>query len=258
MGAYLDILYEVRDGIATLTLNRPDKLNAFRGQTILELINAMIAAIKDRSVGVIVITGAGGKAFCVGGDISEMKNFNRKTGQDFVQKLLKLGRLFFDCPKPVIAKVNGYCIGGGNEIQLFCDLTVASDRSVFAQTGPKVGSAPLWGGSQILPGLVGLKKAKEISFICKQYTAPEAQEMGIINQVVPEADLDRTVNDLCRELLERSPQAIRLLKKSLHSDLFHQLQKDLLYLGKIYGTEELQEGMNAFLEKRPPDFSRFR
>lgn len=255
---YQDILIETTKGIGTITLNRPEKLNAFRSQTISDLILALQAAIQDRAVGVIIVTGAGGKAFCVGGDISEMKTLNRKTGGSFVQKLLKLGKLFFSCPKPIIAKVNGYCIGGGNEIQLFCDLTIASERSVFAQTGPKVGSAPLWGGGQILPGLIGMKKAKEVAFLCRQYPAMEAKEIGMINQVVPETDLDRVVEETCKELLQRSPQAIRLLKKSFHAGLLSQLQKDLKNLAPIYGTAELQEGMNAFLEKRSPDYSKFR
>ncbi len=255
---YRDILYKAEDGIATIALNRPEKLNSFRNQTIVDLTKAMTAAIKDRSVGVIVITGAGGKAFSVGGDISEMRVMNKKTGAIFVRNLARLGKLFFSCPKPTIAKVNGYCIGGGNEIQLFCDLTIASDRSTFAQTGPKVGSAPLWGGSQILPGLVGMKKAKEIAFLCRHYTAAEAATIGLINQAVSEGDLDHVVDETCRELLQRSPQAIRLLKKSLHAGLEAQLQKDLKNLAGIYGTAELQEGMNAFLEKRSPNFSKFR
>jgi dihydroxynaphthoic acid synthetase len=255
---YQDLLYEIHDGAATITLNRPEKLNAFRNQTLIELTKALAAAIKDRSVGVIVIAGAGGKAFSVGGDISEMNGLNRKSGRIFVQNLLKLGKIFLTCPKPIVAKVNGYCIGGGNEIQLFCDLTIASDRSVFGQTGPKVGSAPLWGGTQILPLLVGLKKAKGIIFLCKQYSAAEAFQMGLINQVVPESELDQTVETICKEILAKSPQSLRLVKRALHRNLFTTLQKDLADLAKIYGTAELAEGMNAFLEKRRPDFSRFR
>lgn len=251
---FQDILYQASDGIVTLTLNRPKKLNAFRSRTITELSQALVTAIQDRSVGVIVVTGSGGKAFSVGGDIGEMKNFDKKSGRVFVQNLLRLGRVFLTCPKPIVAKVNGYCIGGGNEIQLFCDLTIASDKSVFGQTGPKVGSAPLWGGSQILPLLVGLKKTKEVAFLCKQYSAAEAEEMGMINRVVPEAELDQAVDEIAHELLKRSPQSLRLLKKSLHRDLFPKLVRDLKDLGGIYGSAELKEGMGAFLEKREPDF----
>ena len=258
MVSFEDLIFTVREGVATMTLNRPEKLNAFRNQTLAELNKGLTQAIRDRSVGVIVLAGAGGKAFSVGGDISEMKSLNRKTGRIFVQNLLRLGKTFLTCPKPIVAKVNGYCIGGGNEIQLFCDLTIASDKSVFGQVGPKVGSAPLWGGTQILPLLVGLKKAKEIVFLCKQYTAAEAVQMGLINQVVPESDLERTVETICKEILAKSPQSIRLVKKALHRNLIAALQKDLKDLEKIYGTTELAEGMNAFLEKRAADFSRFR
>ncbi|MBI2082592.1 MAG: enoyl-CoA hydratase/isomerase family protein [Deltaproteobacteria bacterium] len=253
-----DILYKSGSGIATITLNRPEKLNAFRSQTIVELTTALARAIKDRAVGVIVITSAGGKAFCVGGDISEMKDLNRKKGRIFVQKLLRLSKIFLTSPKPIIAKVNGYCLGGGNEIQLFCDLTIASEKSIFGQTGPKVGSAPLWGGTQILPFLVGLKKAHEIIYLCRQYAAREAMEIGLINQVVPEISLDAIVERTCQEILEKGPQSLALARQALHEGLWPRLAKDLKKLGKIYGTPEVKEGMNAFLEKRPPNFSKFR
>ncbi len=253
-----DIIYDTREGVATLTLNRPEKLNAFRQQTILELTRGLSSAIRDRSASVIVIAGAGGKAFSVGGDISAMRSLNRKTGAAFVRSLLTLGKTFLACPKPLIAKVDGYCIGGGNEIQLFCDLTYASHRSVFGQTGPKVGSAPLWGGTQILPLLVGLKMSKELTFLCRQYAAGDAEAMGLINKAVPADQLDLIVEEACREILARSPQSLRLIKKSFHDGLFARLKKDLTALAGIYGSPELAEGMGAFLEKRPPDFSRFR
>ena len=252
--AYTDILYESSNGIATITLNRPEKLNAFRDQTIVEFTQAMNRAVRDRGIGVIVITGAGEKAFCVGGDIGEMKDLDRRTGRAFVGKLLRLGKLFLTSPKPTIAKVNGYCLGGGNEIQLFCDLTIASDKSLFGQTGPKVGSAPLWGGTQILPMLVGLKRAHEMIYLCRQYAAREAKEMGLINQVVPEIGLNPAVERVCQEILEKGPQAIQLARLALHRGLLATLEQDLKRLGKIYGSEELHEGMTAFLEKRPPRF----
>lgn len=147
-----------------------------------------------------------------------------------------------------------YAIGGGNEIQLFCDLTIASDRSVFGQTGAKVGSAPLWGGTQILPALVGLRKAKEIMFLCGTYPASEAAAMGMINRVVPEDFLDQTVESLCRALLKKSPQSLRLLKKALHREILPRLVLDLKTLEGIYGSAEIKEGMSAFLEKREPRF----
>lgn len=255
---FQDILLKSHNGIATITINRPDKLNAFRGQTIIEMERAIRTAIRERGVGVIVITGAGDKAFCVGGDIAEMNDLSAKTGRLFVTKLLKLAKSFIASPKPIIAKVNGYCLGGGNEIQLFCDLTIASEKSVFGQTGPKVGSAPLWGGTQSLPLLVGPKKAHEITFLCHQYPAREALEMGLINKVVPELSLDSITELICREILEKSPQAIALARASLHEGLLTKIEKDLKKLPKIYGSPELKEGMSAFLEKRKPDYSKLK
>ncbi|MBI1909180.1 MAG: enoyl-CoA hydratase/isomerase family protein [Deltaproteobacteria bacterium] len=255
---FTDILYQARDGVATLTLNRPDKMNAFRGQTISELTEGLALALKERSVGVIVITGSGSKAFSVGGDISEMSTLNQKTGKLFVAKLGRLTKRLLTSPKPIIARINGYCLGGGNEIQIFCDITVASDRSLIGQVGPKVGNAPLWGGTQILPLLVGIKRACEITFVNKQYPAREAAEIGLINFCVPEAELDKTVADLCQELLNRSPQALRLARKSLYDGLLPRIQRGLKDLEKLYGSPEATEGMSAFLEKRPANWKQFR
>lgn len=252
---FKDILYKEEARMALITLNRPECLNAFRTQTLLELAQALKRAARDKSVGVIVLTGAGGKAFSVGGDITEMKELDRARGRVFVRHLGSLTKAFLTCPKPIIARVDGYCLGGGNEIQLFCDLTIASDRSFFGQTGPKVGSAPLWGGTQILPGLVGLKKAKEITFLCKHYRAEEAVAMGLINQCVPASELDRTVREVCQELLKKGPQSLKLAKKSLHGGLLRQVLQDLKSLQTIYGSPELKEGMAAFLEKREPRFT---
>ncbi|MBI2982195.1 MAG: enoyl-CoA hydratase/isomerase family protein [Deltaproteobacteria bacterium] len=254
--SFKDILYKTESGIATITLNRPEKLNAFRSQTIVELSAVLSRAIKDHKIGVIIISGGGGKAFCVGGDIQEMKDLDLRTGKAFARKLLHLGKIFLTSPKPIIAKVNGYCLGGGNEIQLFCDLTIASEKSIFGQTGPKVGSAPLWGGTQILPFLVGLKKAHEIIYLCRQYAAREAKEIGLINQVVPEISLDAVVERCCREILEKGPRSLTLARQALHEGLLPRLVKDLKKLEKIYGTPEVMEGMNAFLEKRHPSFKR--
>lgn len=251
-----DILYESKSGIATLTLNRPEKLNCFRGQTLVEMAQALNRAERDPSIGVIVITGAGGKAFSVGGDIDEMRRLDKKSGRAFVQKLSHLAKLFLTGLKPIIAKVNGYCLGGGNEIQLFCDLTIASEKSIFGQTGPKVGSAPLWGGTQILPLLVGLKRAHEITFLCHQYPAREAKEIGLINQVVPEVGLDSAVERVCQEILEKSPQALALARRSFHQGLLPKIKQDLKKLARIYGSAELQEGMSAFLNKKKPQFLR--
>ena len=249
-----DILIQAGFGVFTITLNWPDRLHAFRSQTLKELATALKAAERDRATRVIVIAGAGGKAFSVGGDISEMKNLNRRTGEVFVRQLNELATAFLDSTKPVIAKVDGYCIGGGNEIQLFCDLTIASNRSVFGQVGPKVGSSPLWGGTQILPLLVGLKKAKEMIYLCRRYSAAEAVAMGLINEAVSESELDARVNQVCRELIEKSPQSLRLTRRSLHYGLKQRIAAGLKALGRIYGSPELTEGMQAFLEKRPPKF----
>lgn len=253
-----DILYTVSEGVATITLNRPEKLNAFRGQTINELTQALNEAIKDKAIGVIVIGGSGGKSFCVGGDLEEMKGLDSKSGPLFVQRLLHLARTFLNCPKPIIAKVNGYCLGGGNEIQLFCDLTIASEESSFGQVGPKVGSAPLWGGTQILSRLLGLKKAKEMIFLCEPYSAAEAEQMGLINFAVPAAELDSCTTKICRDILMRSPQSLRLVRQSLHEGILKEIERDLKKLQTIYGSAELKEGMNAFLTKKSPDWNQFR
>ncbi len=257
---YQDILYASANGVATITLNRPEKLNAFRSQTLGELTQALNAAIKDKAIGVIVITGAQAAkpSFCVGGDLAEMKTLTAQTCPGFMQRLLHLGRTLLNAPKPLLAKVDGYCLGGGNEIQLFCDLTIASDRSTFGQVGPKVGSIPLWGGTQILPRLVGMKRAKEMIFLCHPYSAAEALEMGLINRVVPTSDLDTTTQRVAQELLVMSPQALRLARQALHEGILKELERDLKKLQKIYGSAELHEGMSAFLEKRTADFARFR
>jgi len=249
-----DILFEIKDRVAVITLHRPEKLNAFRSRTLRELTQAVRRAVRDGSVGIVVLTGSGSRAFCVGGDIEEMKALTPRTGKSFVAELYRTAEALLSCPKPTIAKVNGYCLGGGNELQLFCDLTVASDRSVFGQVGPKVGSSPLWGGSQILPALTGLKKAKELMFLCPQITAREAASLGLINMCVPEAELENKVREIGQNLLRKSPQSLRVLKKSLHRGLLGRVREDLKLLQSLYGSRELREGMQAFLDKREPRF----
>ena len=247
-----DILYSVVSSFATITLNRPEKLNAFRLQTLRELAAALKKADGDRQVRSVVITGAGTKAFCVGGDIEEMKGLTHKTAAPFIKALLAVWRAIRNSLKPVIAKVNGYCLGGGNEIQLMCDLTIASETAKFGQTGPKVGSVPLWGGTQLLPRLVGEKRAREIIFLCRQYPATEAKAMGLVNEVVPESEIDARVDEVCATIARMSPQSLRLAKKSLNADVERQLLRDARMLKEIYGSPELVEGMSAFLEKRLP------
>jgi len=259
--AYEDILYEKKDSVARVTINRPKVLNSFRGQTLDEIAGAFEDAAADRSVGAIVITGAGGKSFCAGGDIAEMKDLTSATGGVFLGKCMKVSTAIRNSGKPVIAMVNGYCLGGGHEIHLLCDLTVASEKSKFGQTGPMVGSIPIWAGTQLLPRLVGEKKAREIVFLCKQYTAKEALDMGLVNAVVPEEKLEEEVQSWCKRILELSPQSLRIAKISFN------YESDLLYPSFTHGSEmlrlvydgaELKEGMTAFLEKRKPDFGKFR
>lgn len=247
-----DIRYESLANHALITLNRPEKLNAFRLQTLREFIAALKTADAERQVRSVVITGAGAKAFCVGGDIEEMKGLNRKTAAPFITALKNVWLGVRHLSKPLIAKVNGFCLGGGNEIQLMCDLTIASDRSIFGQTGPKVGSVPLWGGTQLLPRIVGEKKAREIVFLCRQYTAQEAKEMGLVNEVVPEAGLDAKVDEICATIAQMSPQSLRLAKRAFNADVDRQFLRDMKRLTNIYGSPELVEGMSAFLEKRAP------
>ncbi len=254
-----DIRYETKDGIARLTLNRPDVLNALREQTFVELIEAVRRAEADRSVGVLVIAGAG-RAFCAGGDVGEMRDLNPQSGRKFLDTFAQAILTMRSCGKPIIARVHGYCIAGGNEVNLACDLTIASEDAMFGQAGPRVASAPVLGGTQFLPRLAGHKKASEIMFLCRRYTAKEAVEMGLANVAVPMDKLDATVNEWCAELLDKSPSAIRILKQAMLNEgwLKPALESGMTLLAPMYGSAEMREGMSAFLEKRKPDFSRFR
>lgn len=258
---FRDIRYEKRDGIATITINRPDVLNVFRWETIADLTAAFLDAEADRTIGVAVLTGAGDKAFCCGGDINAMAGLDQDSGRLWNQRLLELSTAMRNLSKPLIAAVNGYCIGGGSELNLFCDLTIASERARFGQAGPKVGACPMWGATQMLPRIVGEKKAREIIFFCRQYTAQQALQMGWVNAVVPHEELYSETRRWCEELLDLSPQSLRLAKLNLN------FESDLLYpsfthgsglLAFMWGSEQTREGMNAFREKRKPDFRRFR
>ncbi len=254
-----DILYEKTNGIATITFNRPDKLNAFRTQTLNETSEALEDAAQDKTVGVIVLAAAGDKAFCVGGDISEMKDLNPETGKVFIESLRRFARAMRNTGKPVIAKVRGYCLGGGHEIHLMCDLTYADTTAVFGQTGPKVGSVPLWGATQILPRVVGEKRAREIIYLCQQYSAEQAATMGLINEVLAPEELDARVVKICQEILAKSPQSIRLSRQAMNERIdWGEWERGLELLYPCYGSAELTEGMKAFLEKCPPEFNRFR
>ncbi len=260
--AYEDILYHSSaDGIAKITINRPEVRNAFRPQTVSELAHAFAVAREDPAVGVILLTGQGELAFCSGGD-QRVRGDAGYVGQDGVPRLnvLDLQRQIRTLPKPVVAMVAGYAIGGGQVLHLVCDLTLAADNAVFGQTGPRVGSFDGGFGASYLARVVGQKKAREIWFLCRQYSASEALQMGLVNAVVPLAELEATCVAWCREMLALSPMALRCLKAAFNADVDGQtgLQElagnaTLLY----YMSEEGQEGKRAFLEKRAPDFSRF-
>jgi len=258
---FRDIIYEKKNGIAKITLNRPEVLNVFRWETLDDLINAFNDADNDDCIGVVVLTGAGDKAFCAGGDIEAMKNLDQRTGQKWNKKLMTLSSLMRNMGKPIIAAIKGYCIGGGNELNVFCDLTIASDKAKFGQAGAKVGASPLWGATQLLPRIVGEKKAREMIFLCNLYSAEEAEKMGLVNKVVPHDELEAEVQRWCDRILEMSEQSIRLAKLSLN------FESDLLYpsfthgaalLNTLWGTEQLKEGLSAVKEKRKADFAKFR
>ncbi|HZW69172.1 MAG TPA: 1,4-dihydroxy-2-naphthoyl-CoA synthase [Pseudogracilibacillus sp.] len=258
---YEEIIYEKYNGVAKVTINRPEKRNAFTPLTVNELINAFADARDDSSVGVIILTGAGDEAFCSGGDQS-VRGHGGYVGTDEIPRLnvLDLQRLIRTIPKPVISMVAGYAIGGGHVLHIVSDLTIAADNAVFGQTGPKVGSFDAGYGAGLLAEMVGQKRAREIWYLCRQYNAEEAYEMGMVNKVVPLADLEKETLQWCEEILEKSPTAIRFLKASFNAatDGLAGLQQmggdaTLLY----YTTEEAKEGRDAFKEKRKPDFDQF-
>ena len=256
MEKYSDILFEVREGVARITINRPEKYNAFTAQTCEELIDAFRRAGWDKSVAVIVLTGAGDKAFCTGGDQSAHEGQYDGRGTIGLP-MEELHNAIRDVPKPVIARVQGYAIGGGNVICTICDFTIASEKAVFGQVGPKVGSVDPGFGTAYLARLVGEKRAREIWYLCRRYSAKEAYEMGLVNAVVAPENLDAEVERWCAEIKERSPTAIAIAKRSFNADT-EQL-RGLSSLGfeavaLYYGTEESKEGGRAFREKRPPRF----
>lgn len=261
-GTFEDILYDKAEGIARLTINRPEVRNAFRPSTLNELARALNDAREDPAIGVIILTGAGDLAFCSGGD-QRIRGDQGYVGLDGVPRLnvLDLQKQIRSCPKPVVAMVAGYAIGGGHVLHLVCDLTIAADNARFGQTGPRVGSFDGGFGASILSDLVGPKKAKEIWFTCRQYDARQALEMGLVNAVVALADLEKETVAMCREMLQHSPLALRVLKSAFNAryDGESGIQElagnaTLLY----YMTEEAQEGRKAYVEKRRPDFGRFK
>jgi naphthoate synthase len=259
---YQDILYEKTDGIAKITINRPDVRNAFRPLTVREMIEAFDDAREDPEIGVVILTGAGDEAFCSGGD-QRVRGAAGYVGDDQVPRLnvLDLQKRIRALPKPVVAMVAGFAIGGGHVLHVVCDLTIAAENARFGQTGPKVGSFDGGFGAAYLARMVGQKRAREIWYLCRQYDAKQALAMGLVNAVVPVERLEEETVAWCREMLAMSPMALRCLKAALNADCDGQagLQEfagnaTLLY----YMSEEAQEGRNAYLERRKPDFSKFR
>jgi naphthoate synthase len=259
--SYEDIKFEFFEGIAKITINRPEVYNAFRPETNFEMLDAVGICRERQDINVVVLTGTGDKAFCSGGD-QNVKGRGGYISKNGVPRLnvLDLHKAIRSLPKPVIAMVNGYAIGGGHVLHVVCDLTVASENAVFGQTGPKVGSFDGGFGSSYLARHVGQKKAREIWFLCEQYSALEAEKMGMVNKVVPLANLEDTVVDWSKTIMKRSPLALRMIKRSLNAELDGQhglmeLAGDATLM--YYLTEEAQEGKNAFLEKRDPDFKQY-
>ena len=258
--SYQDIRYEVSSHVATITLNRPEVLNAFRAQTCVDLIDALLAAGYDSEIGAIVLTGSGERAFCTGGDQSghdgQYKGGRGVVGMpiDEVQTTIR------DVPKPVVAKVRGYAIGGGNVLATLCDLTVAGESAIFGQVGPRMGSVDPGFGTAYLARVVGEKKAREMWYLCRRYTAQEALEMGLVNAVVPDDALDAEVDAWCAELVQRSPTAIAIAKRSFNAD-----SENIRGIGALgmqglalyYESEESKEGGRAQAEKRAPDFRKY-
>jgi len=262
VGDYTDIKYhKSEEGIAKITINRPEVRNAFRPLTVREMIHALGDARDDAGIGVIILSGEGEKAFCSGGD-QRVRGDAGYVDDEGVHRLnvLDFQRQIRTCPKPVIAMVAGYAIGGGHVLHLMCDLTIAAENAVFGQTGPKVGSFDGGYGASYMARIVGQKKAREIWFLCRQYNAQQALEMGLANTVVPYDKLEEETVQWCREILANSPIAIRCLKAALNADCdgqagLQELAGNATML--FYMTEEGQEGKNAFLEKRKPDFRKF-
>jgi len=260
-GQYTDILYHKAEGIAKITINRPEVHNAFRPQTVQEMITALDDARDDQDIGVIILTGAGEKAFCSGGDQKIRGDAGYKDARGVHRlNVLDFQRQMRACPKPIIAMVAGYAIGGGHVLHVMCDLTIAAENAVFGQTGPKVGSFDGGYGSAYLARIVGQKKAREIWYLCRQYNAKQALEMGLVNTVVPLKQLEAETVQWAREILQHSPIAIRCLKAAMNADCdgqagLQELAGNATML--FYMSEEGQEGRNAFNEKRKPDFSKF-
>lgn len=254
---YQDIQYGVEDGAAWVTINRPQVRNAFRSRTVDEMIAALRLAWQDPEVGVVVITGAGDKAFCSGGDQKERGDDGYGPSAGIGLDVATLHSVIRNMPKPVIAMVNGYAIGGGHVLHVVCDLSIAADSAIFGQTGPRVGSVDPGFGTAYLSRIIGEKRAREIWYLCRQYSAQEALDMGLVNKVVPADELRSEVRKWCDEILEKSPTAIQIAKQSFNADSENINGISELGFSAValyYQTAEAAEGKKAFIEKRPPDF----
>jgi dihydroxynaphthoic acid synthetase len=261
MTTYGDILFEVENGVAWLTIHRPRFQNAFREQTLDEMIHAFRSTREDPSIACAVVTGSGDTAFSAGGDFHAMMRLNRANAYMWNDRMLGLAMTIRGLPIPVIAMVNGWCMGGGNELALWCDVVIASENAVFGQTGAKVGACPTVGATQYLPRMIGERLAREMIFLARTFTAREALEIGLINKVVPKGELLAATRQWCETIKGHSPQTLRATKKSLNhesDELYASWQHGMELLANIWGTEESLEGMRAFLEKRKPDFQKFR
>ena len=258
---YTDILFEVRENVAWVTINRPKFRNAFREQTLDEMIDALSSTREDPTITCAVVTGAGDTAFSAGGDFTAMMKLNRANAHMWNDRMLGLAMTIRGLPIPVIAMVNGWCMGGGHELALWCDLVIASDNAVFGQTGAKVGACPTVGATQYIPRIIGERLAREMIFLARTFTAEEAVRVGLINKVVPKAQLLEATLEWCERVRAHSSQTIRATKKSLNHEsdnLYSSWQQGMELLANIWGTEESIEGMQAFLDGRKPDFMKFR
>jgi len=261
MTMYGDILFEVTDSVAWVTINRPRVQNAFREQTLDEMIHALRSTREDPSIACAVVTGAGDTAFSAGGDFHAMMRLNRANSHMWNDRMLGLAMTIRGLPIPVIAMVNGWCMGGGNELAIWCDVVIASENAVFGQTGAKVGACPTVGATQYLPRIIGERLAREMIFLARTFTAHEALEIGLVNKVVAKGELLAATRQWCETIKGHSPQTLRATKKSLNhesDELYASWQHGMELLANIWGTEESLEGMQAFLDKRKPDFQKFR
>jgi len=258
-----DVLYRAGDGIARIVINRPEVRNALRFRTYEDLTDAMRTAAADPTVGVVVLEGAGSEAFCAGGDVAEQERTrNPPNGRIHMQRLFALSVAMRAMDKPLISKIRGWCMGSGSELNLFCDLAIASESARFGQPALKVGSVPVWGECQLLSRFVGERRAREMLLTGRIYKAHEALSMGLVNEVCAEGELDERVDALCRELLALSPQSIRLAKISMNAasdqDFYGSFFAHAELLAAAYGSPENMEGIQAFLQKRKPDYGQFR